>query len=171
MRQPIQNEKENGLYVFMQYEGYMICRYYTINVNFQLTQRYQIIIYPLQGTSAPALPSEVQSYSLWRRHSRLQTYILPPSDIRSLHRPRLTSSHANRMKTLDSEIKQAQAISSVKQCGHHPKSIAPSKITILLKSLFIAQTKNTVKPCGHHPQSIASNEKQTQHTHTNQTQL
>ena len=46
------------------------------------------------------------------------------------------------------------------------KSIAPSKITILLKSLFIAQTKNTVKPCGHHPQSIASNEKQTQNTHT-----
>ena len=131
-----------------------------------MTQRYQIIIYPLQSTSAPALPSEVQSYSLWRRHSRLQTYILPPSDIRSLHRPRLTSSHANRMKTLDSEIKQTQAISSVKQCGHQPKSIAPSKITILLKSLFIAQTKNTVKPCGHHPQSIASNEKQTQNTHT-----
>ena len=45
------------------------------------------------------------------------------------------------MKTLDSKIKQTQAISSVKQCGHHPKSIAPSKITILLKSLFIAQTK------------------------------
>ena len=101
MRQPIQNEKENGLYVFMQYEGYMTCRYYTTNVNFQLTQRYKIIFYPSQGTSAPALPSEVQSYSLWRRHSRLQTYILPPSDIRSLHRPRLTSSHANRMKTLD----------------------------------------------------------------------
>ena len=40
----------------MQYEGYMTCRYYTINVNFQLTQRYQIIIYPSQGTSAPALP-------------------------------------------------------------------------------------------------------------------
>ena len=153
----------------------MMCTYYTINVNFQLTQRYQIIIYPSQGTSAPVLPSEVQSYSLWRRHSPLQTYILPPSDIRSLHRPRLTSSHANHMKTLDSEIKQAQAISSEKQCGHHPKSIAPSKITILLKSLFIAQTENTVKPCRHHPQSIALNKKQTQnthtHTHTNQTQL
>ena len=46
------------------------------------------------------------------------------------------------------------------------KSIAPSKITILLQSLFIAQTENTVRPCGHHPQSIASNEKQTQNTHT-----
>ena len=73
--------------------------------------------------------------------------------------------------TLDPKIKQTQAISSVKQCGHHPKSIAPSKITILLKSLFIAQTENTVKPCGHHPQPIASNERQTQNTHTNQTQL
>ena len=54
-------KKKIGLYVFMQYEGYMTCRYYTINVNFQLTQCYQIIIYPSQGTSAPALPSEVQS--------------------------------------------------------------------------------------------------------------
>ena len=33
----------------MQYEGYMTCRYYTINVNFQLTQRYQIHHLPIAG--------------------------------------------------------------------------------------------------------------------------
>ena len=155
----------------------MMCTYYTINVNFQLTQRYQIMIYPSQGTSAPALPSEVQSYSLWRRHSRLQTYILPPSDLRSLHRPRLTSSHVNYMETLDSEIKQTQTISSVKPCGHHPQSIAPSKSTVLLKSLSQKKKSNNPPPQKKNPKTTPppkkKKEKQTQkpHTHTNQTQL